>query len=222
MSSLTPAGLNHLIAIFRRIDDLLAEVEIDLAPGQASRLFPTLLPDAAPIQHRLICGKTWRTRKAMRDALARFDTTSPASRASAVWTARTRIMAARVAAVELSPEHMRCHDPLVGDAERDVRMMASGLTDLLEQMESYLAQGPDRMMHARLQRLASLGTDIRLMEELERIVSAHALAECRPALEQLAAHMASDELEVAVFGRVNAGKPVLVKGDRRGRPAPSN
>ena len=210
MSPLTPAGLSHLIATFRRIDDLLAEVETDLAPEQASRLFPTLVPDAAPVQHRLICGKTRRARKVMRDALARFDAIAPPPRISAIWTARTRVMAACVAAAELAPEHMRRRDPLAGDAERGVRMMASELSDLFEQMESYLAQGSNQMMHARLQRLAGLGADTRLLGELERIVSAHALAECRPALERLAAHLASGELEVDVFGRVNAGKSSLL------------
>ena len=210
MSSLTPAGLHHLVATFRRIDDLLVQAEADLAPAEAARLFPACTADAAPIQRKLIGDETQRVRAEMRAALERFGATPPPPRTSAVWTAKTRLMAARIAASELAPEHMRSHGALTADTGRDVRVMADGLAGRLDRMESYLAQGPDQMLQSRLQRIATTGMDGRLLSELDRIVATYDLVEFHSALEQLAHRLACGELEVAVFGRVNSGKSSLL------------
>ena len=210
MSSLTPAGLHHLVATFRRIDDLLIQAEADLAPAETARLFPDCSADAAPIQRQLIGDETRRVRAQMRTALERFGATSPPPRTGAVWTARTRLMAARIAVSELAPEHMRRHGALTESMESDVRTTADGLAERLDRMESYLAQGPDQMLQSRLQRIATAALDDQLLNELDRIVATYDLTGFHPALEQLAHRLACDKLEVAVFGRVNSGKSSLL------------
>ena len=151
-----------------------------------------------------------RVRAAMAAALDRFGASSPPPELSGVWAARTTLMEAQLAVAELAPEHMGHHGPLAADTERTLRTMVSEAWELLDQMESYLAQGPGKTLHARLERIGISGGHMALLSELERIVSAHGLLQFRASLESLAERLESGELEVAVFGRVNSGKSSLL------------
>jgi GTP-binding protein EngB required for normal cell division len=200
----------HLVAILQHIDDLLAETEVKLAPLEAARLLPPCIPDAAPVQRKLIRDYAQRVRAAMRSALERFGVARRPPDVSGVWAARTTLMLAQIAVAELAPQHIRGYGPLDEDTERDIKATVAELSELLGQMESYLAQGAGDSLRARLQRLETGATQGALLLELERIVTAHGLVQFRPALENLAERSASGVLEVAVFGRVNSGKSSLL------------
>lgn len=200
----------HLVATFLHIDELLAEAEAKLVPPEAVRLFPPCAADAAPVQRKVIADYARRVRAAMATALNRFGASSPPPELSGVLAARTTLMEAQLAVAELAPEHMRHHGPLADDTERAFRTMVSEAWELLDQMESYLAQGPGETLHARLERIGISDGHMALLNELERIVSAHGLSQFRASLESLAERLESGELEVAVFGRVNSGKSSLL------------
>jgi len=200
----------HLAATFRRIDALLAEAETKLAPADAARLFPPCAADAAPVQRRVIADYARRVRAVMAAALNRFGASSPAPELSGVWAARTNLMEAQLAVAELDPEHLGRPGALAADTERSLRAMVDEAWELLDRMESYLAQGPGTTLDARLERTAISGEHLELLKELERIVSAHGLLQFRASLESLAERLESGELEVAVFGRVNSGKSSLL------------
>jgi GTP-binding protein EngB required for normal cell division len=202
--------IRHLIAIFRHVDELLDEAVAKLGPQEAARLFPAYTPDAAPIQRKLIADYARRVREAMGTTLNRFGAAAPPPGVSGVWSAKTSLMGARIAVAELAPRTMRGYGALSADGERDVRATVSEISELLDQMESYLAQGPAEDLHARLQRIGTPEADSALLLELERVVSAHGLVQFRPALQRLAERMESGTLEVAVFGRVNSGKSSLL------------
>jgi GTP-binding protein EngB required for normal cell division len=200
----------HLAATFRRIDELLAAAETNLAPADAARLFPPCAADAAPVQRKVIADYARRARALMAAALDRFGASAPAPELSGVWAARTNLMQAQLAAAELAPEHMGRHGPLAANSERSLRAMVDETWELLDRMESYLAQGPGTTLDARLERTGISGEHKALLKELERIVSAHGLLQFRTSLESLAERLESGELEVAVFGRVNSGKSSLL------------
>jgi small GTP-binding protein len=202
--------IRHLVAIFRHVDELLEQAVDKLGPLEAARLFPAFIPDAAPIQRKLFADYSQRVRAAMKAALNRFGAAVPPPNMSGVWSARTSLMGARVAVSELAPRYLRGYGGLSADSERDVRATVSELSELLDQMEAYLAQGPAEDLHARLQRIGTPEADGARLIELERIVSAHGLVQFRPALQRLAEHLESGTLEVAVFGRVNSGKSSLL------------
>jgi len=200
----------HLAATFRRIDELLAEAEAKLMPPDAARLFPPCAADAAPVQRKVVADYARRVRALMAAALDRFGASSPAPELSGVWAARTNLMQAQLAVAELAPDRMGRHGLLAADAERSLRAMVSEAWELLDRMESYLAQGPGTTLDARLERMGVSGEHKALLKELERIVSAHGLSQFRTSLESLAERLESGELEVAVFGRVNSGKSSLL------------
>lgn len=200
----------HLVATFRRIDELLAEAEAKLVPPEAARLFPPCVADAAPVQRKVTADYARQVRAAMAAALDRFGASSHPPELSGVWAARTILMEAQLAVAELVPEHMGHHGTLADDTEKTLRTMVSEVWTLLDQMESYLAQGPGKTLHPRLERIGISGGHRALLSELERIVSGHGLLRFRASLESLAERLESGELEVAVFGRVNSGKSSLL------------
>jgi len=204
------AQRRYLLAIFRQIDELLAEANGRLDAGTAERLFPPCAADATPIQQKHTADYARRLHSALRESLARLAIDVPPPGTSGIWLARTLLMKAQVAVAGLEPHKMTGHGPLADHDARELRAVAAELSNGLDQMEAYLAQGPGEAMAARLQRIGVAGADANTLAELERIVSAHGLVGFRPALEQLADRLAAPGLEVAVFGRVKAGKSSLL------------
>jgi GTP-binding protein EngB required for normal cell division len=62
----------------------------------------------------------------------------------------------------------------------------------------------------RLQQLGKTSDEIRLLSEIERIITAHGLVEFRGTLSMLLDRMESAAFEVGVFGRVSSGKSSLL------------
>ena len=65
-------------------------------------------------------------------------------------------------------------------------------------------------MQARLERLGETGDEVRLLAEIERIITAHGLVEFRGALTMLLDRFETAAFEVGVFGRVSSGKSSLL------------
>jgi len=204
------AQRRHLMASMRRIDELLAEADLRLAPAAEDRLFPPWRADAAPVQRQCNADYSRRLRSAMRGSLERLGVAVPAPDVSGVWSARTLLMTARVAVADLEPKILAGYGTVVDEDARELRTAAAECSGWLDQMEAYLAQGPGDALAARLRRIGIHGANADALAELERVVATHGLIGFRPALAQLAERLAAPGLEVAVFGRVKAGKSSLL------------
>jgi small GTP-binding protein len=77
-------------------------------------------------------------------------------------------------------------------------------------LRNYLGKGTDGDLQQRLQQLGKTRDEIRLLSEIERIVTAHGLVEFRSMLGMLLDRMESAAFEVGVFGRVSSGKSSLL------------
>src|SRR5213080_1070804 len=64
--------------------------------------------------------------------------------------------------------------------------------------------------HRWLQQLGKTGDEVRLLSEIERIITAHGLVEFRGMLSMLLDRMESAAFEIGVFGRVSSGKSSLL------------
>jgi GTP-binding protein EngB required for normal cell division len=80
----------------------------------------------------------------------------------------------------------------------------------LARISDYLAQGATADLQARIQRLEQTGDEIRLLRELDRIVTAHGLVEFRNALATLLDRLETTSFEIGAFGRVSSGKSSLL------------
>jgi GTP-binding protein EngB required for normal cell division len=202
--------IRHLVATLRQIDEALAEADQRLAPGAAERLFPPWLADAAPVQRQRNADFARRLRAALRSVLDRLGIAVPGATISGIWSARTQLMMAQVALAELEPKRLAGYGAVADEDAREMRAAVAELSDWLDRMESYLAQGPGQDLVARLARIGPGSPRAEALAELERIISTQGLVGFRPALAQLAERLAAPGLEVAVFGRVKAGKSSLL------------
>jgi Dynamin family len=84
------------------------------------------------------------------------------------------------------------------------------LDGLVAKLRTYLGNGAAGDLQQRFQQTGKTGDEIRLLSEIERIVTAHGLVEFRGTLSMLLDRMESAAFEVGVFGRVSSGKSSLL------------
>ncbi len=210
MNGLNESHQRRITITFRSVDEMLTEAVQLLDPMQAQSPFSENIPDATPVQHKVIADYAARTRARMREILQECGVKLPAPHISSIWAARTLFTSADIAVEELRPQYMTGFGELPEDTAKELETVVSEVLDLLTRMESFLAQGPGRDLRARLKRLESTSNIVPLLQELERIVTAHGLLSFRPTLTMLLERLESNRYEIAVFGRVSSGKSSLL------------
>jgi predicted GTPase len=111
---------------------------------------------------------------------------------------------------ELTPGRMQAYGPLSAEAADRLDRIRAELDGLINKLRTYLGKGAGGDLQQRLQQLGKTGDEIRLLSEIERIVTAHGLVEFRGTLSMLLDRMESAAFEIAVFGRVSSGKSSLL------------
>jgi GTP-binding protein EngB required for normal cell division len=210
MSDFNDNQRQHVRITFQHIDELMSEVVRVLDPADAQSPFARHVPDASPVQRRVMADYAVRIRATMRQALEANDVTLPPPHISAVWAARIALTSADIAVEELKPAHMRGYGELSEKAKNELDLIASEIGDLLHRMDAFLAQGSTRDALARLDRLEKTTDEARILRELGRMITVHGLIRCRLTLDMLVDRLESKTFEVALFGRVSSGKSSLL------------
>jgi GTP-binding protein EngB required for normal cell division len=210
MSGLGEHHKRQLLVTFAHVDELLSQALRDLDPAQAQSPFSRIVPDAVPVQQQVLMDYAARLRRRMQAMLERQQIAPPERHVSAVWSARTAVTMAEVALDELRPQRLRGYGELSVETAAEVNAMIGELYELLSRLNTYLAAGTTNDLHARLGQIDQSAPDVRLLRELERMITVHGLVPLRPALEMLVERLESDTVEVALFGRVNSGKSSLL------------
>ncbi len=205
MSGLGELHKRKLLLTFAHIDSLLAEALRDLDPGPVQSPFSRIVPDAEPVQQQVIMDYAARLRSRMRTMLERLQIAPQERQVSAIWSARTAVTMAEVALDELRPQGLRGYGELSVEGADQVNGMIAELYELLSSMNAYLAAGTSHDLRARLERIDQSAPDIRLLRELERVITTRGLVPLRPTLDILVKRLESRVLEVVLFGRVNSG-----------------
>jgi GTP-binding protein EngB required for normal cell division len=210
MNGLNDNHKRRLRTMFQSVDEMLAEVVRFVDPSQAQSPFSQHRPDATPVQHKVIEDYVARIRERMRRLLEQCGVELPEPHISATWAARTVLTSADIAIEELRPQYMRGYGDLSESTAKELEVLVAELLDLVTRMETYLAHGSGRDLRARLERLERTNDVIPLLQELERVVTEHGLLAFRPTLAMLLERLESNQLEIAVFGRVSSGKSSLL------------
>jgi GTP-binding protein EngB required for normal cell division len=135
------------------------------------------------------------------------DDTEPVS---ALRSFRVAMSFARTSIEELRPRYLRGYGSVEADVADAVERLAADLLALVQRIENYLDRDADAGPLARLAQLDAAGGEAALLRELDRVIGRHGLVELRTPLQQLAQRLTAPRLEIAVFGRVNAGKSSLL------------
>lgn len=200
----------YLLSRFRHIEETLAESIRALEPTGGERLFRRVVPDATPAQLKVLTDHLAQVRFALRRFMEAQHMEDQSRPVSGLWSLRTALLFAQTSVTECGPKYMRGYGDLDSEATAASLRLVAELTTLLHRLGDYLEKGDQADLAARLARLDATHEEIRLLRELERITTVHGLVELRTPLEALIGRAASPRYEIAVFGRVSAGKSSLL------------
>jgi GTP-binding protein EngB required for normal cell division len=200
----------HVRTTFQYIDKLLSEAEHTMTDAGSPSPFRRHSDDTTPIQRKVAHDYIVRIREAMRRVMEELNIPPPELHSGAVWAAAINLMYCSISLNELTPERMKAYGPLSPEAGDRLDGIRAELDGLINKLRTYLGKGAGADLQQRLQQLGKTGDEIRLLSEIERIVSAHGLVEFRGTLSMLLDRMENAAFEVGIFGRVSSGKSSLL------------
>jgi GTPase Era involved in 16S rRNA processing len=200
----------HVRTTFQYIDKLLSEAEHTMTDAGSPSPFRRHSDDTTPIQRKVTHDYIVRVREAMRRVMEELSIPPPEPHSGAVWAAAINLMYCSISLNELTPERMRAYGPLSSEAADRLDRIRAELDGFVAKLRTYLGRGAGGDLQQRLQQLGKTSDEIRLLSEIERIVTAHGLVAFRGTLGMLLDRMESSAFEVGVFGRVSSGKSSLL------------
>ncbi len=200
----------HVRTTFQYIDKLLSEAEHTMADAGSPSPFRMHSDDTTPIQRKVTHDYIMRIREAMGRVIGELEIPPSEPHSGAVWAAAINLMFCSISLNELTPERMRAYGPLSSEAAHKLDGIRAELDGLVANLRSFLGKGAGGDLQKRLQQLGKTGDEIRLLSEIERIITAHGLVEFRGTLSMLLDRMEGAAFEVGVFGRVSSGKSSLL------------
>ena len=200
----------HVRTTFQYIDKLLLEAEHTMADAGSPSPFRRHSDDTTPIQRKVTHDYILRIREAMRHVMEELNIAPPEPHSGAVWAAAINLMYCSISLNELTPERMRAYGPLSTQAADRLDRIRAELDGLVAKLRGFLGKRAGGDLQQRLQQFGKTGDEIRLLGEIERIITAQGFVEFRGALSMLLDRMESAAFEVGVFGRVSSGKSSLL------------
>jgi GTP-binding protein EngB required for normal cell division len=208
-SILNSAQERRLRATLDEADRLLSEIGLILNSAASKSPFPKYIVDLTPVQRKTIEDYMGRVRVQLARVLegqniAVEPPSIPATRA--IHSALTFL---DIAVEELRPRYMQGYGEVPPVAAAELNGIVGELSASVRELDRYVTQsGQD--LQQRVAKLESMGANIELLQELERIISEHCLVEFRSALGMVLSRLEDTSFEVAVFGRVSSGKSSLL------------
>lgn len=200
----------HVISHLRHAEELLARGldELDAEPKGA--VFSQKIPDATLSQLRVLRDHLAQLRFVIRRFMQAQSLTDRTEPLSGLWSFQTSVSFALISIEELRPEYLRGYGELDSNDATAVEQFVVEAQTLLRRVGKYLAYGTAEDLAARIEHLDGTREEIKLLGELERVISRRGLVELRTTLQDLVERARSPRLEIAFFGRVNAGKSSLL------------
>ncbi|MGA2445272.1 MAG: dynamin family protein [Opitutaceae bacterium] len=204
---------NHrrtLLAGVKYIDRLLAEALAELSPAGEDAIFAPTLPDATPVQRKVIADQAARLRRGLRAALDACAIPVSPPEIGALWNLRCTLVSIDIALEDFGPDHLRGYGAIDDATAARTTELRAQIRTVLTELLAYLESGLGGDLSARLTRLDQTRDEVRLLRELERIVTAHGLVELRGNLGRLLDRLERNWWTVAFVGRVSSGKSSLL------------
>ncbi len=198
------------LSTLRYLEQLLDDAERIMASAGTRAAFPKYVADVTPVRRKVVADHIARFRYALLEALPLLELGPRQPEISMRRAVGVQLISAEIALEELTGSAMRGYGPLSATAAATIEGVAADLGRRLQAIAAFLDQAPDRDLGSRLERLATTSDEATLVREIERVVSSHGLVELRPALTMLVERMEERRFEIAVFGRVSAGKSSLL------------
>src|SRR5213593_1021326 len=166
----------HVRTAFQYIDKLISEAEHTMADASSPSPFQRHSDDTTPVQRKVMHDYISRIREAMRRVMEELNIPPPEPHSGAVWAAAINLMYCSISLSELTPKRMRAYGPLSPEAADRLDGIRAEMDGLVAKLRSYLGKGAGGDLQQRLQQLGKTGDEIRLLTEIERIVTPHTVS----------------------------------------------
>lgn len=209
-SPLNESQQRRLLSNARYADKLLSDIEAILNVSESKTIFPKFRPDTTPAQAKLIRHSIARFRDQLARVMEGLGIVHEGPAFGSLHSIRVTLGFIRIAIQEMTPRYLRGYGEVAAEVAPQLEGLSSELEGLLERLDAALAQDPSADLQARLQRLQTAGGSAGLLQLLGRVISDRGLVELRPRLATIVERMESGRYEIAIFGRVSAGKSSLL------------
>ena len=207
---LNPFQRRHLLTHCQYADKLLSEMEAVLVASHSKSPFPRFKPDISPAQAKVVQDYISRMRAQIVRLLENQGIPVPAPMFGSVHSIRVTLGFVDIAFDEVRPKRMAGYGEVAPNAATELSGLVDEIQGIVSRLDSYLAQGQSADLEKRLRRLEDAGSDVALVQALERAIDQHGLVEFRPALATIIDRLETKAFEIAVFGRVSSGKSSLL------------
>lgn len=133
-----PNHERRLLTTFKYVDDVLTQAAERLAAALSSP-FTEFVADAGPAEREAVGEHLARVRSVMRGFLDKHQIEIPQASMSALWAASTACVYASVSIEELRGRYMRAYGALSPAAAEELERIVAELTDVLNELNAYLA-----------------------------------------------------------------------------------
>lgn len=200
----------HLFHTVQHMDELLSEAEQIMATAGSDSPFQKYSQDTTPVQRRVAHDYISRVRQVFHRILEDLKIPPAQPMCGTLWAARCQVDFAVIDVAEMDAKHMLGYGGLSDEDTRTLERIGAELNGELNRISSFLAAGPAADLQARLGRLETTQEEIKLLHELNRIITTYGLVELRSSMEILVARAEVSSFEIGVFGRVSSGKSSLL------------
>ena len=202
---------NSLLAGVKYIDGLLAGALSGLAgTAEDGAIFATTVPDATPVQRKVIAAHVAHLRAGLRDLLAASAIPVRPPTLGGLWNLRSALIAIDITLEELGPSTLAGYGELTPEAAAGLSALQAQIRTRIAELRAYLDAGLGGDLGARLARLDTTRDEVRLLRKIESVVTTHNLREFRRPLAHLLERLERKLLTVALGGRVSCGKSSLL------------
>jgi hypothetical protein len=200
----------YLATRLLHLDESIAEALQKLAPPEEGALSQRYVADASLAQRRILQDYQAQLRFVIRRFIQQYQIPQRRTAVSGLKAFHVALTFAQIAVEELRPSYMAGYGALDAPDAQAADRLSADLQALLARMSAYLVQGQGGGLATRLEELDATREESALLRELDRIITDHGLVDLRAPLQRLIERAASPRFEIAVFGRVSAGKSSLL------------
>lgn len=188
----------------------MAEMEALLIQSAAPTPFSQHVNDLAPTEVKVVQDYFARVRSTMLALLQELEMPLEVEKTSLRWALQVSMTALDLSLSEIEPKKLKGYGDVSPEAAAAAQKIQQELGRLFERLAAYLQQGLGRNLQQRLERLDTTPASVASLRLLEEIIARWRLVEFRPALDGILRRLEAPQFEIAVFGRVSAGKSSLL------------
>jgi GTP-binding protein EngB required for normal cell division len=200
----------HLLSSAQHADKLLSDVESILSASKSKSPFRKYRGSLSTAQAKVVEDYIGRIRTQLVRVLESQGIPLPKAAFESVHSMRVTLAFVRIAFQECTANRMQGYGAVPQSKVLGLNGLVDEMVAAVEKLDSYLARGLAEDLTARLERLAASGSDVGLINAMERIVADYGFVEFRPALSLIVDRFETKHFEIAFFGRVSSGKSSLL------------